>query len=181
MRSLCRETLQHNHSTKEQPRLWRINWRKTCPQANQKRHWLLPFLLGFVLVSAKIVKDGTRGTGEEGSSFGPPEVGGGAQNSRVGIRCGNSAKQINTLSLPFVKSPYAAFTAYGENGYFWVTTRPREGRRAASSKGNTAAPAAASEQRKPVSQWPVLCPLVHNYLDYSFPNVCFRVTDRCTA
>ena len=48
-----------------------------------------------MLVSAKSVEDGTREMGEEGSSFAPPAVGRGAQNSRVGIRCGNSAEQIN--------------------------------------------------------------------------------------
>lgn len=104
----------------------------------------------------------------------------GSANSRVGFRGGNSAEQISVLS-PCEKSPHAAFTAYGENGYFWATARLRERWRVASSEGNTAAPVAASEQRKHVSQWPMLCPLVHNYLDYSFPNVCFRVTDRCTT
>lgn len=35
-----------------------------------------------MLVSAKSAEDGTRGMGEEGSSFAPLEVGRGAQNSR---------------------------------------------------------------------------------------------------
>lgn len=40
---------------------------------------------------------------------------------------------------------------------------------------------AASEQRKSLSWWALLCPLGHNYLDSSFPHVCFRVTERCTT
>lgn len=82
---------------------------------------------------------------------------------------------------PCEKSPHAAFTANGESGYFWATIQPREVWSVASSEGNTAVLVAASEQRKPVSRWPELCPLWHNYLNYSFPNVCFRVTDRCTT
>ena len=96
MRSQCHETLQHNHSTKEQPHLWSINWHKTCPQAKRKKcYWLLPFLFAFMLVSAKSVQDGTKGMAEERTSFAPPEAGRGAQYSRVGIRCGSSAEKIN--------------------------------------------------------------------------------------
>lgn len=95
MRSQHHKTLQHSHSTKEQPHLWSINQHKTCPQEKQEKcYWLPPFLLVFVLVSTKWVEDGTREVGEQRSSFAPPVVGRGVQNSRVGIRCGNSAKQI---------------------------------------------------------------------------------------
>lgn len=71
--------------------------------------------------------------------------------------------------------------ANGEKGHFWAPAPCREGWRAANSEGNPAVPVAASEQRKPLSWWPLLCPLGHNYLDYSFPNVCFRVTEKCTT
>lgn len=79
------------------------------------------------------------------------------------------------------KCSNAACKANRENGYFWATAPRRDGWRAASSEGNSATPAAASEQRNPLSWWPMLCPLGHRYLDYSFPNVCLRVTDGCTT
>lgn len=54
IRYQCHETLQHSNSTKEQLHLWSINWHKTCPQKKQKKCYRLPpFLLFFVLVSAK--------------------------------------------------------------------------------------------------------------------------------
>lgn len=79
------------------------------------------------------------------------------------------------------KCSHAAYRAKRENGYFWATALCREGWRAASSEGNLAEPAAASEQRKLLSSWALLCPLGHNYLHSSFPNVCFDVTDKCTT
>lgn len=82
-----------------------------------------------------------------------------------------------TSCLPCEKS----FAAYGEKWYFWATAHLREGWRVACSEGNTTVPVAASVQGKPDSCWSVLCPLVHNCLDYPFPSVCLRVTDRCTT
>lgn len=79
--------------------------------------------------------------------------------------------------IPYEDCLHAAFTVRG-------ISEPSlsEGRRTvSSSEGNPAALAAVSEQRKLASWWSVLCPLVCNYLYYSLPSACFRVTDSCAT
>lgn len=95
MRSHCQEKLQHKHRTEEESPLWSISWHKSSPKEKQDSYWLPLVLLVFVPVSAKSLQDGIRRMGEEGSNLASPEARRKAQNSRVGIRCGNSAEQIN--------------------------------------------------------------------------------------